>query len=131
MTRLVDANGVVFVVVEFVIARTEEEEEYIISCRACVCKCVFVRRRRCARVLRQENEDVMSSPFFFFSALQSHKFLVLSKHQTNRTTKRDDQSPREAEGEKQNATKKLKVEREKEIISITLIINIGVLASLL
>ena len=96
-----------------------------------MCKCVFVRRRRCARVLRQENEDVMSSPFFFFfSALQSHKFLVLSKRQTNRTTKRDDQSPREAEGEKQNATKKLKVEREKEIISITLII-IGTLASLL
>ena len=35
------------------------------------------------------------------------------------------------EGKKQNATKKLKVEREKEIIRRTLVINIGVLASLL
>ena len=36
------------------------------------------------------------------------------------------------EGKKQNGgTKKLKVEREKEIIRRTLVINIGVLASLL
>jgi len=42
---------------------------------------------------------------------------------------REDQS-RGQEGKKQNATKKLKVEREKEIISIKLII-IGALASLL
>ena len=81
------------------------------------------------------NEDVMSSPFFwifnFFCSPEPQVFSIISKHQTNRTTTRDDQSPREAEGKKQNATKKLKVEREKETISITLVINIGVLASLL
>lgn len=83
------------------------------------------------KMLRTGNEDVMSSPFFWifffiFSALQSHKFLVSCIIER---LVREDQS-RRREGKKQNATKKLKVEREKEIISITLII-IGALASLL
>ena len=55
----------------------------------------------------------------YFSALvQSHKFLDdgLVNHQTNRTTREMSKITERKEGKKQNArTKKLKVEREKEI----------------
>jgi len=57
--------------------------------------------------------------FSYFSALvQSHKFLDdgLVNHQTNRTTREMSKITERKEGKKQNArTKKLKVEREKEI----------------